>query len=216
MQQVIGNETEIDTNAVENPLEPEEPKDPKKSISKDSSSGQDKAAVAAGDTIAYQIEYYNHNRQRTDVTIVDRLDQGVKFKSASNDGVYDEARHEVVWKIEKAEALTWGKVILEVSVAETEEDVIKNNAAVQIGNDTEVKTNTVENPFNPEKPLDPADPAKPGQKKSSGSFKSVTAAAPKTGDQNGAKIIVLSAIAALSLLALIVLCFRRRHRSNGR
>ncbi len=157
----IGNTTRT-TNEVTTDVD-DNPEDPVKAVDIDKDGVYDNAdeEVAVGDTIAYQISYYNNLSSRAEVVIEDTLDAGVTFVSASDDGVYNAATHTVTWTIE-AEAYAKGTVTLKVTVNSnallTEGDEtasIVNSATVKVGNQDEVTTNEVENPIPSDDPKDP-------------------------------------------------------------
>ncbi len=93
------------------------------------------------------------NRNETaDVIIQDKLDDHVEFRAASDNGTYNAETHTVTWTLKDVEALTEGSVTVTIRVLESAEEVgqIENTAAVKIGNDEAVKTNTVKNPLDEE------------------------------------------------------------------
>ncbi|MCD8322666.1 MAG: Cna B-type domain-containing protein [Oscillospiraceae bacterium] len=161
----IGNSNATYTEVVENPLEPEDPTDPTKTVDvgdEDTTDNDADDTVAVGDLLTYTIGYYNNLSEATTVTIVDALDDGVDFISASAGGVYDETAHTVTWTILNATPLTAGTVTLQVQVnenAKTTESgetdaTVENQADVTVG---EVKNSTeiVVNPIDPDEPSDP-------------------------------------------------------------
>ena len=136
------------TNRVVNPLAPDEPQAPTKSV--DVGDGSD---VKVGDVLTYTISYYNHNNAKAAVTILDELDPGVTFIEASDGG--ENIGGVVTWTIADVPALTAGSVTLKVQVNESakriDEDettaTVENDAQVGIGGDKAVGTNVVVNPI---------------------------------------------------------------------
>ncbi|MCD8396406.1 MAG: DUF11 domain-containing protein [Lachnospiraceae bacterium] len=148
----IGNETAESVVPVENPVDPDAPGDPAKVVAADSASGLEGSGVIAGDQITYDIDYYNHNNETAVVTIVDELDAGVDFVSASDGGIYDSQTHTVTWNLGSVDAFTGGIVTLTVEVNESAGDQVENDAVVKVG-DNEATTNLVVNPV--EEPVEP-------------------------------------------------------------
>ena len=133
----------------------EEPADPTKAA--DPVSGTN---VAAGSAITYTVNYKNHHAAAADVMITDALDSKVTYVagSASDGGVYDAGTHTVSWTLADAAAKTAGSVSFQVTVkAEAAGQSVVNGAGVKIGNDAEVRTNTVTHPVD-EEPVDPTYP----------------------------------------------------------
>ncbi len=104
--------------------------------------------VHPGDTLTYQIRFYNYRDAEADVIITDPLDDALDFVSASDDGIYEEETHTITWMIPSVPARTWGEVTFTAAVNElaVEEGEAKNTALIQIGNDQAFETNTVRNP----------------------------------------------------------------------
>ncbi|MCD8119966.1 MAG: isopeptide-forming domain-containing fimbrial protein, partial [Lachnospiraceae bacterium] len=166
------------TNVVENPLEDDEVTEPTKAeltitvedetadaeeISVDENGNITYQDVTVGDTIKYEISYYNHYATTQIVTITDVLDEGLTYVegSASNGGVYDEATRTVTWELTEA-PFTEGSVSFEAVVNETAKTIgegetqatVENDATVEIG-DGERNTTIVMNPIAAEDPQDP-------------------------------------------------------------
>jgi len=148
----IGNEPAESVDPVENPVDPDAPGDPAKVVAADSASGLEGSGVIAGDQITYDIDYYNHNNETAVVTIVDELDAGVDFVSASDGGTYDSQTHTVTWNLGSVDAFTGGIVTLTVEVNGNAGDQVENNAVVTVGDNT-ATTNLVVNPV--EEPVEP-------------------------------------------------------------
>ncbi len=104
--------------------------------------------VSVGDTLTYEIRYYNHYSVETTVTIKDCLNESLDFVEASDGGTYDEDSRTVTWIIENAPAYAWGSVTVTVTVNENAlaENQIENTASVQINSDPVQDTNPVDNP----------------------------------------------------------------------
>ncbi|MCD7865272.1 MAG: DUF11 domain-containing protein [Clostridiales bacterium] len=153
-------EAENDTNVVVNPLESDDSEEPVKAVSESSPSGQNGESVGIGSIIAYTIDYYNYTNEKTVVTITDKLDAGVDFLSASDDGVYNESAHTVTWT-QTVDSLTSGTVVLNVQVNENATTIasdetqatVENQATVTIG-ENDYDTNLVINPIDPDEPGD--------------------------------------------------------------
>lgn len=157
---IPGNEPDIRTNTVEIPVEPEEGVKPtKKAVGIDPA----KDTVEIGQKVEYRIGYRNHKNTAVSVRIVDKLDDGVKFISASDGGVYDAAKHTVFWNIAKLAPFADGEVTLTVEVTEAARKLaddetmatVKNTATVKFDNDPETETNVVDIPVKPNDPKKP-------------------------------------------------------------
>ncbi len=140
---VDGYDSTVEGYNVTNTHAPETPENPTKSVNVGNGT-----TVLVGDELTYTITYYNHHSDAETVTIVDMLDTGLEFVSASDNGTYDAATHTVTWVIENAPARTKGKVTVDVKVTEDAltSGSVENDATVQIRNDAAVSTNHVENP----------------------------------------------------------------------
>ena len=153
----VGNRVE-QTNEVRNRLESDDPKQPVKTV--DAESGTE---VEVGDDLTYTIEYYNHHNAAADVTITDKLDPGVDFMEASDEGTYNPDTHTVTWTIKNVTALTGDSVTVKVrvnqdalTIGEDETQAgVSNDATVQIGNDPSMTADPVDNPMQPEDPQSP-------------------------------------------------------------
>jgi uncharacterized repeat protein (TIGR01451 family) len=110
-------------------------------------------AVKVGDEITYKISYKNYKSEAATVLIKDKLDPNVEFVSATNGGT--EADGVVTWTLNDVPAGTTGTVELTVKVLEAAsgKKVVNGGetTTVKVGNDNEIKLNTVENPV-PEEP----------------------------------------------------------------
>lgn len=159
---IPGNEADIryDTNTVDIPVEPEEGVKPtKKAVGIDPA----KDTVEIGQKVEYRIGYRNHKNTAVSVRIVDKLDDGVKFISASDGGVYDAAKHTVFWNIAKLAPFADGEVTLTVEVTEAARELadgetmatVNNTATVKFDNDAETETNVVDIPVKPNDPKKP-------------------------------------------------------------
>ena len=155
---IPGNEA--DTNTVEIPVEPEEGVKPtKKAVGIDPA----KDTVEIGQKVEYRIGYRNHKNTAVSVRIVDKLDDGVKFISASDGGVYDAAKHTVIWNIAKLAPFADGEVTLTVEVTEAARKLadgetmatVNNTATVKFDDDPETETNVVDIPVKPNDPKKP-------------------------------------------------------------
>ena len=155
----IGNEAAVDTNVVDLPVKPEEPEKPEKKATNLDQTGTKKV----GDEIVYTIEYHNHLNTVENITVVDKLDEGVDFVSADNGGAYDAETHTVTWKFDKVAPFKGGTVTLTVAVNEnarriTDDETtatVDNAATVEVGNDYTSTSETVKVPVTPDDPTDP-------------------------------------------------------------
>ena len=153
----VGNRVE-QTNEVRNRLESDDPKQPVKTVDVESDT-----EVEVGDELTYTIEYYNHHNAAADVTITDKLDPGVDFMEASDEGTYNPNTHTVTWTIKNVTALTGDSVTVKVrvnqdalTIGEDETQAgVSNDATVQIGNDPSMTADPVDNPMQPEDPQSP-------------------------------------------------------------
>ncbi len=167
----IGNEAAVDTNVVDLPVKPEEPEKPEKKATNLDQTGTKKV----GDEIVYTIEYHNHLNTVENITVVDKLDEGVDFVSADNGGAYDAETHTVTWKFDKVAPFKGGTVTLTVAVNEnarriTDDETtatVDNAATVEVGNDYTSTSETVKVPVTPD---DPADPTKKADDKALNAF----------------------------------------------
>ncbi len=104
--------------------------------------------VTVGDEITYTIRWKNYEAQSATVIITDKLDEGVDFVSADNEGNYNGDTHTVKWIIPNVEPGVSGTVTLMVKVNEKavkDDKTVENSALVKVGNENEQKTNTVTN-----------------------------------------------------------------------
>ena len=146
----VGNDSEFTLNTVENPV-------PEKKETKPYEGTGLLGNVHVGDEITYEISYRNYKSEAADVIIKDKLDKNVEFVSADNGGTLSDGV--VTWTLAGVEAGKTGTVSLTVKVlpgaltANGGNGNVVNDgdtATVKVGNDSEVKLNTVENPV-PEK-----------------------------------------------------------------
>ncbi len=122
----VGQNAEQQTDTIENPT-PEE--------KKTEVTPGDGVMVGVGDTITYQISWQNYKPEDARVVVMDTLDPGVTFESATGgeykyyekedilpaDGEYEEVKipaHTVVWTLGVREGLEKGEVTLTVTVNE--------------------------------------------------------------------------------------------------
>ena len=130
--------------------------------------------MKVGDIITYEINYRNYEDEAATVTIKDKLDDNVQFVEASDGGTCEGAKTlpvngedgggTVTWTLTNVEAGAEGVVTLKVKVLK---GALKSNggngnvindgdtATVQVGNDSEYKLNTVENPLPEKKEVSP-------------------------------------------------------------
>ncbi len=164
-------ENEHKTNIVVNPIDPDKPTDPTKTISSSSAGSTEDPIVQVGDEITYIIGYTNNNNTKATVTITDKLDEGVDFVSltdgdtvmtAADSDVYSSTDHTVTYTIENVVPYGTGYVTLTVKVNDKaiadDTKTVENTAGVQIGNEEAVDTETVttpvdDEPENPEKTI---------------------------------------------------------------
>ena len=176
--------------------------------------------VKPGEVVKYQIEYTNYQPEAATVTITDKLDPNVEFKSASDGGTLN-SEGEVVWTIDNVDAGAKGTVTLEVTVLDsaTETGRIENSAKVKIGSDAELDTNVVGNPAVDDEvpPIDDDDPTGDDSDKSKKKVvkktkdnKPVRHSRTSTGDDTPYGVML--SVMAASLLALIGLAVTRRFR----
>ena len=176
--------------------------------------------VKPGEVVKYQIEYTNYQPEAATVTITDKLDPNVEFKSASDGGTLN-SEGEVVWTIDNVDAGAKGTVTLEVTVLDsaTETGRIENSAKVKIGSDAELDTNVVGNPAVDDEvpPIDDDDPTGDDSDKSKKKVvkktkdnKPVRHSRTSTGDDTPYGVML--SVMAASLLALIGLAITRRFR----
>ena len=101
-------------------------------------------AVKPGDEITYQISYKNYKNEAAKIIIIDKLDDNVKFVSASNGGSDPHTEHggTVSWTIENVGAGDEGVVTLTVKVLDSarKPGKVVNTASVQVGDDPAVNT----------------------------------------------------------------------------
>lgn len=145
----VGNNEARITNIVRNPVTPE---DPVKSVPDTSAAGYGGSAVGLGDEITYDISYSNYAETAATIAITDRLPAGVDFVSATAGSVYDDLNYVVTWTLPDVPSGESGKVSLVVRVNESAVVKIENEAAVQVGENSPLTTNIVENPVTPQNP----------------------------------------------------------------
>jgi len=145
----VGGHDPYPTNAVINPVNPE---NPIKMVSADSKAGQGGATVKTEDLVTYNIIYMNYQETAATVAITDSLPAGVDFVSAGYGGIYDEATRAVTWTLADVVSGASGLVSLVVRVDESAMVKIENYAMVQVGADDPLTTNIVVNPVDPNDP----------------------------------------------------------------
>lgn len=125
---VIGN-NEYDTNAVTNYTFDKE---------------VDKAEAKIGEELTYTINYKNTENETADITIVDKLAEGLTYVegSATKHGVYNKETHTVTWVIRDVAAKADGEVSFKATVNEKAIEVINNVASIQVGNNPEISVDT--------------------------------------------------------------------------
>jgi uncharacterized repeat protein (TIGR01451 family) len=144
----VGDDPEIKLNTVENPVAG------KKETAPYEGTGV-LGPVKVGQEITYEIEYNNYKETATTVVVTDKLDKNAEFVSAEPEGkyAYNKDEHTVTWTLENA-AVGSGTVTLTVKVLEGalkanggEGKVVNggDTASVKVGDDPEIKLNTVEN-----------------------------------------------------------------------
>jgi len=150
----VGNDPEYSLNTVSNPV----PENPSKIETSPYSGNGVRGAVQVGDVITYEISFKNYKTSASTVKVKDTLDSNVEFVSASDGGT--ETNGVVNWTIDNVGAGKIGKVTLTVRVLEGAlvskggpGKVVNGGttSTVQVGNDSEVSLDTVENPV-PESP----------------------------------------------------------------
>jgi len=99
-----------------------------KIVDSSSETGADGAAVKAGDEITYRIGYVNPTGETADLTITDKLPEGVEYVSHTGGGTYNKTDNQVVWIIEDVAADGTGYVTLTVRVTTKAGSIIKNTA----------------------------------------------------------------------------------------
>ncbi len=180
------------------------------------------AIVQVGDELTYTITYYNHTMSEAEVTITDVLDAGLDFVKASDGGNYTRQDRTVTWTL-TVPADTAGSVTVTATVNEiaAAEQKVENTAAVRIGDEDAVFTNTVENEVSEQvSEANPGggDETGPTEQPPAGSDEgssTTRGGGVKTGDLGGAELywlIVLMAFMSLGVGALVT----RRKRSRAR
>ncbi len=134
---------------------PEEPEKPVKVVDTDDDQvyDNDGATVKIGQTVEYQIMFYNHYDEAVEVTITDELDAGLTFVSASDSGCYVDETRVITWSV-VADAESYGEVFFKAVINDSAGSQVENDADVQIWNDAVVRTNRVVNPLKEETPDD--------------------------------------------------------------
>ena len=125
---VIGN-NEYDTNAVTNYTFDKE---------------VDKEEAKIGEELTYTINYKNTENETADITIVDKLAEGLTYVdgSATKGGVYDKETHTITWVIQNVAAKADGEVSFKATVNEKAVEIIDNVASVQVGNNPQISVDT--------------------------------------------------------------------------
>ena len=165
----VGNDDDVNTDTVENPIKPENPQDPTKTATEINNTTivtTDGVEVEVGDEITYRIAYRNYTNERQTLTITDVLDEGVDLVRATSDSengiTYEYANHTVMWTITNVAPFTNGSVTLTVRVNETAKEVgtdemvatVDNAASLTIGKTT-TTSDTVIIPVKDDEPTDP-------------------------------------------------------------
>lgn len=119
------DEAKKDTNVVETPVLPTPEKDVFNKIGEQSINT---FPVQIGENIFYTVSFKNPADVAKTAVITDKLPDGVKFVSASDEGKYDEASHTVTWNI-LTDAHTEGTVSVKVKVIQSAYDTELNNQA---------------------------------------------------------------------------------------
>ena len=97
--------------------------------------------LKVGDQLTYTISYKNTTDEAATVIITDKVPEGTKFISASNEGTNKDGT--VTWTISNVAAGGTGSVTLTVEVTSSVEDAVTNQAQVQIGeSDPKITVNT--------------------------------------------------------------------------
>ncbi len=132
---------------------PENPVEPGGDPHKTETTPGNRVGVEVGENITYRIDWVNWSGKAAEITILDPLDTGVDFVSASDGGRYDAASHTVIWDIGNKPAEDSGYVTLVVKVNESALDkadrTVYNQAIVFVDNDSKM-TEIPENPVEPE------------------------------------------------------------------
>lgn len=174
---VIGN-NEYDTNTVTNYTFDKE---------------VDKTEAKIGEELTYTIKYKNTESGVADITIVDKLAEGLTYVegSATEGGVYNKETHTITWVIKDVVAKAEGQVSFKATVNEKAVKKIDNVASIQIGNNAEISvhTDTVETEI-------------------------IVPHAPQTGDQT--PIVMWSTLTFSSLMAcgVILVIDKKRKTEN--
>ncbi|MBR0384814.1 MAG: isopeptide-forming domain-containing fimbrial protein, partial [Eubacteriaceae bacterium] len=137
----VGDDPEQETNIIKNPL--------KTPVVKTEITPGEGKQVKVGDEVTYKVHFRNYRFTPETVVVTDRLDPGVDFVSADNNGTYDKANHMIVWTFKDMEARKEQDVTFKVKVNSKAGTVIRNQAEVKVGNDPAQKTNIIENPLAP-------------------------------------------------------------------
>ncbi len=164
----------------------------------------DKAEATIGDELTYTISYKNIEHETANITIVDKLAEGLTYVegSATANGVYDTNTHTITWIIEDVTALADGEVSFKATVNEKAVKVINNVASIQVGDNPEISvdTDTVET----EVPVPEPEPKPP--------VEDTPERAPQTGDN--AAIGTWSTLAFSSLIVCGYLLMSEKRRRN--
>lgn len=109
--------------------------------------GDPDGSIQVGDTVKYTITYKNAEDVPATVTVVDVLPKGLTYieGTASGEGAYDAEAHKLTWTLKNVPAGGKGEVAFEAKVnanAVIGADPVTNKAAVQLGNDPAVESNT--------------------------------------------------------------------------
>ena len=129
-----------DTNIVETPVLPTPEKDV---FSKLGEASINTFPVQIGENIFYTVSFKNPADVAKTAVITDKLPEGVKFVSASDNCSYDAASHTVTWNI-LTDAHTEGTVSVKVKVTQSAYDTELNNQA-RVGMDEANVTSITKN-----------------------------------------------------------------------
>ena len=146
----IGDHDPVSTNEVTNTV-------PKKTVDVLKAYGEDDSGqlIGVGDELKYTITWKNTTGKTADIVIHDTVPAGTEYVSGSADQDGTEVTAPgsdgvITWIIRNTEDQDEGSVHFTVKAAETLRELagktVDNTAAVKIGNDPEIETNTTHNP----------------------------------------------------------------------
>ncbi len=138
----VNDDPSVQTNTVYNPV-------PEKDVDSDGDGkfGDSGELVQIGDTLTYQIDYFNGYDVAADVVITDTLDPGLTYVSSDPAATYDESTRTLTWELPGVEAHKGGSVTFKATANSDALETFKidNVAYVQVGDDPAVETNKVDN-----------------------------------------------------------------------